>query len=135
MKKPNKSYHLVFVLFFSLSLSPKVVAQVQHNFEKDPENTDCHLLKPPFESQEKGIESIESATFRFEQQMNISRYKIPNAAHFYSCDGTTGFLIVNESAEVKKLYIKVTKDIWDEFVASNDPIGFYQNKIKPLAEK
>ena len=111
------------------------MAQVEHNFKKDPEKTNCHILKPPFDSNELGIELVEASTFRFVQKISISKYRIPNTVHFYSCDGKSGYIIAEESKDIKVLYTNVPKSTWDEFMNTDDPIGFYKNKIRPLKEK
>lgn len=121
----------MFSMMFFFSIN-RVEAQVEHNFEKDPENTDCHTLKPPFESDEIGIKLVQDASYRFVQDITISKYRVPNAAYYYSCDGVKGFLIVKESDKVKKLYNDIPKTLWDEFIKAKDPIGFYQSRIKSL---
>jgi len=129
----KRSYNYGIVLcFLCLILSIDSVAQeVEHNFKKGPENTNCHNIDSEFESEEEGIQLIESSSFRFTQHIDISKYRVPNAIYFYSCDGKTGYLIAHESKEVKKLYHGITKDTWDRFIEDRDPIGFYKNKIQP----
>lgn len=106
------------------------LAQVEHNFEMEPLKTDCHELPSHFESPEKAVEILESATFRLQESIKISRYRSPRAARFYSCDGNTGFLIVEETGEDQVVYVAVSQDIWSRFVNSNDPITYYESEIK-----
>lgn len=133
-------YHITFlkpvvVMFVLVLAGATCYAQQQHNFKKDPEKTNCHKLKLPFTSEASGIDSVEASSFRFTQQMTISRYKVPNAVYYYSCDGLDGYLIAQESKDKKVLYEKVPKVIWDEFLDSDDPIGFYKTKILPLKQR
>lgn len=111
------------------------VAQVEHNFEMKPENTDCHELPQSFESAGEGIQFIRSATFRVQQSVKISRYHIPRSASFHSCDGKTGYLIAEETEGTYVLYSGIPQDVWQNFINSNDPIGFYEEEIKKKHNK
>jgi hypothetical protein len=75
------------------------------------------------------IQIIEESSFRFDQQFKISRLSGIRGGNYYSCDGNSGFLIVEVDKE-KELYVDVPKSTWDEFIRSSDLDGFYQNNIK-----
>ncbi|ELR73061.1 hypothetical protein C900_00141 [Fulvivirga imtechensis AK7] len=106
------------------------IAQVEYNFEMEPSKTNCHELPVSFNSTEKAIETLKSTTFRLQESIKISRYRSPRAAQFYSCDGLTGFLMVEETEDILMVYRAVPQDAWSQFSNSTDPIGYYENNIK-----
>lgn len=132
MKRLNNFVLRAILLLVFKTVSSLSIAQIEHNFKKDPEKTDCHTLTPPFDSEQAGIELIEASSFRFVQEMTISKYRVPKAVYFYSCDGENGYLIAEESKGLKKLYPEVPKSVWDDFIKDKDPVGFYRDKIQPL---
>lgn len=102
----------------------------QHNFDMYPENTDCHTLVL---TGDKIINRkiIQSATFRVTENIKISKNYCPQAASFYSCDGKIGHLIAQENDSTFVIYKDMQKNLWDSLLLSDDPITFYQLKIKP----
>lgn len=127
--------HILGLIMAINLLGGGVMAQVKHNFKKEPEKTNCHRIEKAFDSEKEGIKLVEKSSFRFVETMTISRYKVPNAVSYYSCDGKDGYLVAKESKEVKVLYSSVPKIIWDEFTKADDPFSFYKEKIIPLKSK
>lgn len=119
-----------FLLLIVTSVS--ALGQVEHNFRMDPQKTDCHLLPDSLLKMDSARFLIENATYRLKESITISRYYEPNSADYYSCDGKTGYLIVQESADHFKIFSKIPVDLWEAFTSTNDPIGFYKDKIKIL---
>ncbi|WP_202856793.1 KTSC domain-containing protein [Fulvivirga marina] len=118
-----------FITTILLATTISLQAQVEHNFEMEPSNTNCHELPEKFDSPSQAIDVIEKSTFRLTQSIKISRYYSPKAAFFYSCDGQTGYLIVDLKDDRRKIYQNIPQEVWDEFSNTNDPIGYYSTHI------
>ncbi|UII29139.1 hypothetical protein LVD15_12110 [Fulvivirga maritima] len=119
------------ILFALLLLSPALSnAQVQHNFEKGPENTNCHELPAEFTNYVEAIKALSTTTFRLKETLSISKHLTPQALRYYSCDGKTGYLVAKESDSVFQVYPQVPYKLWQEFSESKDPVYFYSEKIK-----
>ncbi|TRX48583.1 hypothetical protein FNH22_28730 [Fulvivirga sp. M361] len=112
-----------------LCVTNSLRAQVEHNFVLGPSKTTCDSLSITKEDTGGLIETIRNTSFRYQEQMKISRYKIPQQAWYYSCDGQTGYLIVRETKDVEKIYDNVTKETWQTLMDTNDPITLYK-KLK-----
>ncbi|UII32935.1 KTSC domain-containing protein [Fulvivirga ulvae] len=120
----------IAITIFLLLISICMQAQVEHNFEMEPSNTNCHELPEKFDSPTNAINAIEKSTFRFTQSIKISRYHSPKAAFFYSCDGKTGYMIVDLKDGSREVYTIIPQEVWDEFANTNDPIGYYSTHIE-----
>jgi hypothetical protein len=112
-----------------LCLSITAFAQIEHNFSMAPEKTDCHILILKEDSL-SNIEEIRNSTFRFKEEMNISRYYAPRTIEYYSCDGITGYLIAVENETITLLYLNVLKTKYDSLSNNDDPITFYKQYFK-----
>lgn len=123
------------LIIVALIILPAIsIAQVKHNFEMEPSNTNCDDLPGQFDSADKAIKTVESSKFRFQQSVKISRYRSPRSAVYYSCDGKSGYLVVEESDSVRLIYSQIPEEVWDQFVNTNDPIYYYTKKIKSAYE-
>lgn len=120
----------LILIILIVSISTIARAQLEHNFEVEPSNTNCHELPEMFTSQSQAINSIENATFRTRQTIKISRYQSPRSAVFYSCDGKTGYMIVDINDKLREVYSNVPQEVWSQFINTNDPIGFYSANVK-----
>ena len=107
------------------------VSQIQHNFPMEPSKTSCDSVDMSSVHRVHLADTIRKTTFRYVEELRISRYKTPRHAWFYSCDGATGFLIAKESEDLEVIFDQVKKSDWDEFVNAKDPIASYkQLKVK-----
>ncbi|MDX1627244.1 MAG: hypothetical protein R3345_01020 [Fulvivirga sp.] len=110
-------------------LALNAFSQVQHNFRMGSSNTTCDSLNLELAaiSPDSAIAAIEQATYRFQQNMTISRYRSPRKLHYFSCDGKQGFLIAEENDSTRALYSHVPKTLWDQFTTTDDPIELYHS--------
>ena len=115
----------VMVLALLVCLSSVLSAQIEHNFEMGPSNTTCDSLILKRTDEITLIQQIRNTSFRYQEDLKISRYYVPKHVWFYSCDGATGYLIAKESEAVEKVYQEVSQKIWQQFVDTDDPISFY----------
>ena len=122
------------IVILCMVISTCIHAQVEHNFEMEPSNTNCHELPEKFNSPTQAIDAVEKSTFRFTQSIKISRYHSPKAAFYYSCDGKTGYLIVTLKGDSRKIYKNIPQEVWDQFSNTNDPIGYYASNIEKKYE-
>jgi hypothetical protein len=118
------------ILISSLAIcSAAVNAQVEHNFKMAPEKTDCHAIPDKIDSLslEEVVNIIQSATYRLQEHISISRYRAPREATFYSCDGDKGWVIAKVDDQNFTVYADLPKSVWDSFINSEDPITFYNS--------
>lgn len=116
-------YALLSLLFL---LYTEVSAQTEHNFEQEPQNTDCHQLPEKFDSAANAIELISKATHRYTETLKISRYRSPRKLEYYSCDGELGYVIAYIDDTEVKVFIGISADTWNTLINSDDPINSYQ---------
>lgn len=105
-------------------------AQVQHNFTMGPSKTTCDSLDIKALPQDEWQDALRNATFRYAEELKISKYKSPRHLWFYSCDGETGHLIAKETDEMEIVLINIKKADWDTFMEAKDPITAYQTLKK-----
>lgn len=118
------------ILLMLCCLILQVSAQeVEHNYPVGPQKTNCDSLQLTELPLEEVISAIENTSFRFDQGFKISRVAGIRAAHYYSCNGISGYLILTIGQE-KKVFSEVTKKLWNEFIASSDLDNFYEENIK-----
>ncbi|MBL3656651.1 hypothetical protein [Fulvivirga sediminis] len=122
----------IILLLFTTTIS---IAQVQHNFEKGPENTNCHELPPEFANHNEAIKALTSTTFRLKETLSISKHLNPQALRYYSCDGKSGYLVAKETDSTYQVYPQIPYKLWQEFSESKDPVYFYKEKIKTQYSK
>jgi hypothetical protein len=103
--------------------------EVEHNYPVGPQSTNCDSLQLNGLPVDKMIQIIKNSAFRFDQQFKISRLSGIRGGNYYSCDGKSGFLMVDVDKEIE-LYVDVPKSTWDEFLLSPDLDGFYERNIK-----
>ena len=128
MLKPLFATALLFLLVIPC------LSQVEHNFPVDPQKTSCDSLPANFSNAGEAIQQIEITSFRFNQQFKLTRTWGITAGNFYSCDNTSGFLILTFENAEKQMIRFVPKILWNEFIQSSDLNEFYQNKIQPNYE-
>lgn len=119
----SKVLHLSYCLLAGTLLS---FGQVEHNFKRGPEKTDCHKLDGETLTSDSTIAIIKSATFRYQQSMKVSRYRVPNKLSYFSCEGKVGYLVAAETDTTTLVYEKVPIESWRELSKSNDPLEAYR---------
>jgi hypothetical protein len=91
--------------------------------------SNCKDLPKTFYSYAEAISKVKSAKFSFVDNLNTSRSSFINSAHYYSCDGITGFLIIGLN---NKLYIHkdLPMKVWLSFKNSDSLGSFYSKNIR-----
>lgn len=119
---------VLYGIIFCFTLTAN--AQVKHNFDMEPEKTDCHKLHSPIDNPDSALITIQHATFRLHESMTISSYRVPNKVDYYSCDGEIGYFVAKEDSSTIVIYENIPIKIWEAFNTTNDPLYFYQEEIK-----
>ena len=122
------SYQIALILLFLTGSAKQAISQIDHNFLVGPQKTDCDSLPALFTDHHQALKMIRGANFRFTQDFEIRRNTGFRGANFYSCDNRNGFLIVKVNDQ-SIIFPDVPKQIWDEFIGSNNMEGYYY-KIK-----
>jgi hypothetical protein len=118
-----------FWLLTGCLMQQALAQEVEHNYPVGPQNTNCDSLKLAELPFQEVISTLENTSFRFDQGFRISRISGVRAAHYYSCNGIVGYLILTIGQE-KKVFIDVPKSLWNEFITTSDLDGFYEKNIK-----
>ena len=114
----------LLILFILVGMVQVTQGQVEHNFLVGPNKTDCDSLPEIFPDQDRALELIQGAKFRFTQEFEIRRNAGFRGANFYSCDNEEGLLVVKVDDQ-SIIFPNVPKRIWDEFIGSNNMEGYY----------
>ncbi|MEJ2004543.1 MAG: hypothetical protein P8X57_06180 [Cyclobacteriaceae bacterium] len=119
-----------YLLFLSiLMISFSVSAQVRHNFDMAPENTDCHLIKVEDKTATQLLQEIRQRSFRFSQKIRISRYRVPHQLEYFSCDGEKGFILAMMKDGQYDVYAQVPKSEWEALIDAKDILEYYHNQF------
>lgn len=113
-------------LIITISLSTTCIchAQIKHNFTMGSSNSTCDSLKIEDPSHLNRL--LRETTFRYSEELKISRYKIPRKVWYFSCDGKFGYMIASETEEKEVVFENVKMDDWKALTDSKDPINQYQ---------
>lgn len=124
-----KFFYILILL--SLVTSHVFAQEVEHNYQVGPQSTNCDSLDITGLSQSGSIELIRASKFRFNQSFRLSRKQGLQLGGYFSCDNKEGFLIIKYDGK-ESLYQNVAKQVWEEFISSSDPEGYYLNIKKQL---
>ena len=119
---------LIIMFFLGLFFGRNVFAQVEHNYPMGPQKTNCDSLSAISSVFSEALHAIEISTWRFKQSIKLNRLNGILRAEYYSCDGQTGFLIVLTSNK-ECIYKIVPVNLWNEFLKTNDPEKYIDEKI------
>ena len=123
-----------FAGLLMLVITSSVYSQeVEHNYTVGSQVTDCDSLQISDLSVEDAIESIISATYRFQQSFRLTRRQGFKGGEYFSCDGEVGYLILNYNDE-QLLFIDVKKSTWESLIHSPDPEGYFLDNKKELIQ-
>ncbi len=123
-----KRIFLMVVLLLPLSST----AQVEHNFEMGPENTDCGSLDSLSLPEQEMPAPILAATFRYREELRISRYTAPRKLVYASCDGKDGYLLAWQDDSLIHVYEKVPLAAWEAILTAGDPRESYRTVTDTL---
>lgn len=89
----------------------------------------CKTLPSRFTSYNQAINTIEGSNFRINESVNTSKSSWIRSAHYYNCNGQTGYFIIQEK---NKIYIHANLPIsvWQQFKKANSFGSFYNHYIK-----
>jgi hypothetical protein len=122
-----KITRLALLIVLGVAFCDQVSAQVKHNFEMGPENTDCGTLDSLTLEETAMVETILQTTFRIRENMQVSRYSPPRQFVFVSCDGKTGYLLVYITESSIELYENVAIESWEQIRDARDPREIYHS--------
>jgi len=105
------------------------LAQDSVNFHVAPLNTSCDSIVIADLDFETAVSIISEASFRFQQNIKVSRRKGFKEASYFSCDNERGFMLIAYD-DLSMLYEDIPKSLWDQLVQSGNPGAFYENNIK-----
>jgi len=118
----------VIVLLLTLIASNTLWAQVVHNFDMGPDKTDCHTIPDKLKDSTKDPYTIiSSATYRFKQEVTLSRYRSPKSGKYYSCDGEVGYMILYLEDDETAIFKNVPKTDWGKLSSTSDPFSLYKS--------
>lgn len=117
-----------FIIIIILGWTP-VLAQVDQNFEVNPQNSNCEDLPEGFSKMDSAVNILESTKFRIEESIRTSRVSGIQNILFRSCNGSTGYLIL-EIDNTKIAYRNIPLEVWREYLTTRDLEGFYEDRVK-----
>jgi len=87
---------------------------------------DCSLLNDSFDNYKNALQAIKSSDFKFSDECDTSKSSWIYNAEFYSCDGKTGYFII-ETKSKNYIHNGVPIGKWNEF-KNADSFGKYYNR-------
>ncbi len=89
----------------------------------------CDSLNKKFSSYNEAVTLVRNTSFKIEDKVNTDSSWI-DSIEYYSCDGITGFLIVNTKKGKSYIHENVPNEVWNEFKRANSFGRFYNQNIK-----
>ncbi len=89
----------------------------------------CNDLPPQFNSYQQANKEIKSANFTIEESIDTSISTFIEGATYYSCDGETGFLVI-EIKNTEYIHQNVPITLWRNFKQADSFGRFYNSNIK-----
>lgn len=89
----------------------------------------CSTLPNKFSSYSQAISAVENSDFKIDESINTSKSGWILSAHYYSCDGKTGFFIIRLKQR-KYIHAGMPVSIWQQFKKANSFGSFYDYNIK-----
>ncbi|MDC6407142.1 MULTISPECIES: KTSC domain-containing protein [Maribacter] len=90
---------------------------------------DCSLIDGSFENYKNALQVIKSSDFEFSDNCNTSKSSWIYDAEYYSCDGKTGYLII-ETKSKNYIHSGVPIGMWNEFKKADSFGKYYNRNIK-----
>jgi hypothetical protein len=107
----------IFILFF-LQLSLFVCY-----------SQDCRSLPSKFNSYEQAKSKVKHTHFKYSDRINTTKSSWIRGASYYSCDGLSGYLIIQTNRN-DYIHQGVPIKIWSEFKNAASFGSFYNSQIK-----
>jgi len=89
----------------------------------------CSTLPNKFSSYNQAISTVENSNFKIDESINTSKSGWILGAHYYSCDGKTGFFIIRLKQR-KYIHAGMPVSIWQQFKKAKSFGSFYDHYIK-----
>lgn len=89
----------------------------------------CSDLRKEFTSYEQAKKSISSTSFTFSDKCNTSKSSWILGAEYYSCDGKTGYFII-EAKSKNYIHSGVPIEMWHDFKNTNSFGSYYNRYLK-----
>jgi hypothetical protein len=89
----------------------------------------CDQLPQHFSTFDDALTKIKLSNFKIHEDVNTSKSSWIKAASFYSCDGNSGYFII-ETAGKEYLYAEMPYNIWIEFKSAQSFGTYYNKNIK-----
>lgn len=90
---------------------------------------DCSKINTHFTSYQQAISEVENAKFKISESVNTSQSSWIQSAHYYSCDGLTGYFIF-KTHDKEYLYQDVPREVWNGFKNAASFGSYYDVNIK-----
>ncbi|WP_353477494.1 KTSC domain-containing protein [Arenibacter sp. M-2] len=89
----------------------------------------CDKLDKTFDTYESTLDIIKSANFQFTDDCNTSKSSWICDAEYFSCNGKTGFLVIETNSQTY-IHNEVPIKIWSEFKKAESFGKFYNRNLK-----
>jgi KTSC domain len=93
------------------------------------QRTKCSELPSSFSSFKDALTKIRGASFELETSANTSSSSWIDSAEYYSCNGSTGYLIL-ETEGREYIHENVPLEIWNGFESADSKGEYYNDRIK-----
>jgi hypothetical protein len=90
----------------------------------------CNDLQKSFKTYDEALSVILRTKYSYTDSCDVSMSSFITSAHYYSCDGVVGFLIIGIN-EKKYVYEDVPfEDVWQGFKDASSKGKYYNKNIK-----
>ena len=89
----------------------------------------CKTIPSHFKSYEEAIATVKKLHFTVDEDVNTSRSTFIQAAHYYSCDGKTGYFII-KIKDFEYIHENMPIAVWKGFKGSSSFGTFYNLNIR-----
>lgn len=91
--------------------------------------TGCDSIPDHFSGYEEAKQFVRSASFKISEELPIEGGKQVKSFEFYSCNNSSGFLIMN-TTDKDYIYDNIPVSEWDRLKEADNPLGYYRDNIK-----
>jgi len=112
----------------SLPTQTNTKADSKQSATNDDKN-DCDQLSQKFTSYDQAINLVRSSSFKISETVNTSRSSWIRGAEYYSCDGSTGYFIIETPNRIY-IHADMPISVWQQFKNARSFGSFYDYNIK-----
>jgi len=91
---------------------------------------DCKDLPTDFESYKQITELVKKSSFKIKEQTDTSMSSWIASAHYYSCDGKSGYLIIKTKKGKEYIHFNISYQMWKGFKNAESKGSYYNKVIK-----